>query len=347
MESLASIDEEELIDGVSQALKVTDFDIERFTVLDGRLAFENQDAFVKARHKLAEYNEESILAWSNKIGFRSLFAEKIRLEQLSREEIENEISQGLYSKYFIYNDEFDVVDLKMHSTIDAMVYNTEGIVQLRSKVGIMVPGLNIWTTTANIDLLVEAISNNFILDENEFRIFDKKMFEIDNRSEDVTTVVDDCWTDDQIIWPWTSKVKNPDANRRIRTQNRWILLTSEGNDGKLDYDAEYWIFSESFKGTNNRYKTNHYLTINVDVVPFWGVPLNAHSPRINTDIDTHTKWGNIVNHIEMFRDVDQSNLDDDGIRLLQTHPGINGSGLNGTGASHRGMGNLYLRHECI
>ena len=109
MESLGH-GEEEFIDGVSQALEVVDFEIERFTVIDGRLAFENQDAFVKARHKLAEYNEESILAWSNKIGFKSLFSEKIRLEQLSREEIENEITRGLYSKYFTYNHEFDVVD---------------------------------------------------------------------------------------------------------------------------------------------------------------------------------------------------------------------------------------------
>jgi len=34
------------------------------------------------------------------------------------------------------------------------------------------------------------------------------------------------------------------------------------------------------------------------------------------------------------------------IRLVEAHPGNNGSGLNGTGGSHQGMGNLYVRQHC-
>ena len=135
------IDGIEYVDGISQTEVITDFDIEGVRVVDNRLAFENLDALTNAIEKLTDFNQESILAWSEKIGFTSLFTERERLKSLSEDEIQMEINSGLYAKYFTINEKYGDLELVMHHPMIAMFYNSEGIIQVGDYVGIILTDL--------------------------------------------------------------------------------------------------------------------------------------------------------------------------------------------------------------
>ena len=74
------INGELFIDGISQKEVITDFDIEGVKVIDGRLAFKDHATLINAIDKLADHNTESVVAWSKKVGFNSLFTELARIE---------------------------------------------------------------------------------------------------------------------------------------------------------------------------------------------------------------------------------------------------------------------------
>ncbi len=60
------IDGELFVDGVSQKEVITDFELEDVRVIEGRLAFKDHDALIAAIKKIADYNSESVMAWSKK-----------------------------------------------------------------------------------------------------------------------------------------------------------------------------------------------------------------------------------------------------------------------------------------
>ena len=136
------INGELFIDGISQKEVVTDFDIEGVKVIDGRLAFKDHDAFLQGLFKISEYNTESVVAWSKKIGFTSLFTELTRIEEQSLDKIQQELTRNMYKEYF-YISEHNTLELSKHSHIHARLYNTQGLIQIGEFVGTISNGLNV------------------------------------------------------------------------------------------------------------------------------------------------------------------------------------------------------------
>ena len=323
---------------------IVSFIIEGISIIDGRLAFDDHDALINARHELSKYNEESLIAWTQDLGLVTLFSELVRLENLENEITRAEINATKNYDYFFQIDKDGVVETTCHSPIDAIIYNTEGIIQVGDYIGIIGSGINIWTSPDNKKELIEVISKREIQNEKNFIILDDRVFKSDEK--DWFRNHTNCPRDEGTDWGWTDFLKNPDANRRIKVRNQFIATTTPRSNGNVDYDCEYWIFSHSFKGTGNRYKTDHYLSINVDVTPFFGIPLGWSSNRQNTSTVQRTKRASIVNHIKRDRNVSRTSLLAGGIRLIRTNPGADGSLQEGSAASHRGMDGLYVRQNC-
>ena len=110
------INGELFIDGISQKEVITDFDIEGVKVIDGRLAFKDHATLIKAIDKLADHNTESVVAWSKKVGFTSLFTELARIEEKSLSKIQNELERDMYKEYF-YISEHNTLELSKHSHV--------------------------------------------------------------------------------------------------------------------------------------------------------------------------------------------------------------------------------------
>ena len=314
------------------------------SVVDGRLAFEDLDALTDAIEKLADFNQESILAWSEKIGFTSLFTERERLKFLSADEINAAINSGLYTKYFTINKEYGDLELVMHHPIIAIFYNLEGIIQVGDYVGIISNGLNVWTKPENKDKLVQAIDDRQIVNESDFIIINKEYFEDTAETRDWTERDYNCPRDAYTDWGWSAKKKNPNHNRRIRIRPVFMVLQTPVGNNLFNYFAAYMMESLSYKSSNNAYKTDHYMSLDFDYVPFNRIgqyQLNLY----NTETDTRTKKGTIIRGIYSYGSVPQSFLINNGIRLVETNRGVDGY-PNGSAASHRGMGALYIRHQC-
>lgn len=158
--------------------EIIDFDIKGASVIDGVLTFESHDDYIDARYVLANHNEESIIAWTHKMGFESLFLEKLRLESLTSAEVESEISEGINNQLFVISEENGDLELQFHSPINARIFNKDGIFRVGEYVGTIGFGMNIWTTPENTDLLIEAISTSMMEDTEPFIIIDNRAFSL-------------------------------------------------------------------------------------------------------------------------------------------------------------------------
>lgn len=294
--------------------------------------------------ELADFNQESILAWSEKIGFTSLFTERERLKSLSEDEIQIEINSGLYAKYFTINEEYRELELVMHHPITAIFYNPEGIIQVGEYIGIISNGLNVWTNPENKDKLIQAIDDRQIVDESDFIIINKEYFKDSAETRDWTERDYNCPKDSYTDWGWSDKKKNPNHNRRIRIRPVFMVLQTPVGNNLFNYFAAYMIESLSYKSKNNAYKTDHYMSLDFDYTPFNRI--GVYELNLNhTETDKNTKKGIIIRAIQSYGSVPQSFLINNGIRLVETNRGVDGY-PNGSAASHRGMSALYVRHQC-
>jgi len=153
------INGELFIDGVSQQEDISDVEIKGVKVIDGRLAFEDHNALMNAIDRIGEYNTESIIVWSEKMGFTSLFTELTRMEEFPVERIEEELyNKDLLNSYFYITDE-RVLALKKHTVLMSRIFNAQGLVQVGDFVGTISPGLNVWVEADKTDKLIQALKN--------------------------------------------------------------------------------------------------------------------------------------------------------------------------------------------
>jgi len=85
---------------VSQKEQIVDIHVPDISVINGVPSFEDYESALNARYILADQNEESLLAWQDKLGFESLHSEKLRIESLHQEELRSEITRGYNKSLF-------------------------------------------------------------------------------------------------------------------------------------------------------------------------------------------------------------------------------------------------------
>ena len=335
------INGELFIDDISQKEVITDFDIEGVKVIDGRLAFKDHATLIKAIDKLADHNTESVVAWSKKVGFNSLFTELTRIEEKPFDKIQQELNKDMYKEYF-YISEHNTLELSKHSHVHARVFNTQGLIQVGEFVGTISNGLNVWVKSDNVNKLVDALRNHEIpKGDKDFIVADKQAFD-DYKN---WVALENCPKTGNWLGP-IHQYKNPNDNRRIDVQNHFESFYNPNDFGSWDGTVRYNIYTTSRKASWNKYKTNHYLSIDIRTQHIYS---NGSSDPIiirqNTDTgDTNTKYGNIVNHILSVTNMPYSYFQTNAEVLVETIAGS--SGMTGTAASHRGMNDLWGRQEC-
>lgn len=337
------INGELFVDGISQKEVITDFNIKGVKVVEGRLAFDDHEAMLNAIDELEEYNTESVVAWSSKIGFTSLFTELTRIEERSVDEMQQELDNGdMYNEYFHITGEGEL-NLTKHTILLSRIFNTQGLIQVGSYVGIMVPGLTVWVEADKTEKLVNALKNRTIPDnDRDFIIVDKSAF--DNTRNWIA--LESCPKGTTWIGPW-HQYKNPDMNRRIEVKNSFHVFITPVNQfptGMLfNKSYQYRIETVSKKASWNKYKTNHYLSIDIKGRKEYHGGVTPPGPIIHktaTEQDSNTKYGFISVSLPPI----WNSLGLDNMVLLETIPGT--SGLTGTSASHRGMSGRYARQMC-
>ena len=143
----------------------------------------------------------------------------------------------------------------------------------------------------------------------------------------------------------THQYKNPYDNRRIDVKNHYMPLRTPSFSGTWDATVRYYVYTTSKKASWNKYKTNHYLSLDIRTQSVVNGSLSGSIiTRQNIDNDSNTKYGDIYNHIATYTGVSEAFLDLNGQILMETIAGS--SGQTGTAASHRGMNDLWGRQEC-
>jgi hypothetical protein len=334
------------IDGVSQAEEIVDFDLEGVSVVDGRLAFTDIDAFSSALVELAAHNEESVAAWSSRIGFTSLFTEFLRIEALpSAEEMASALQEHeLYEDYFSITDE-GILELTYHSGVLARMVDPDGLIQSDGYVGAFYSGLNVWVPTGHEKALIKVLKAKEIPDGDErFLVTDDRAFRLERN----LVFFEDC----PKIAGWSSpthRINNPNNNRKIDVQHHWRPFTFPLGANRWDTDYRYEMYSTSRRGLlNRRYKTNHYHSLDITIGLFqnFGETLvgSNNISMSGTENNARQAWSQIF--IPGYRNTSVEVIRANPIGLVETRSGNPNSGQTGTSASHRGMGGLFVRQQC-
>lgn len=337
-----NISKENSIENESQSLEIINFDIKGVEVVDGRLKFADHNTLISATEELSNYNEESIIAWSKKIGFSSIFSEVVKLEQLSLSQRKVEFTKNPVNK-FVELSENGEVNFEKFSHVHSRIYNLDGIIQVGEFVGTTSLGLNVWVNEEDADDLILALNEKSIPNDKKFIVLDDRIF----NNNKAWVIGDNSCPKDALWRSGRFTRKNPTANRRITVRWEFRPVTTPRGGGLFDYTANFWIYSESRKSETNRYKTDHYLSIDIRTQRFNEIPTGVVTTRQNIDTgDTNSKYGDIVNNIASYSNVTSTFLENNGERLVETIPGALGSNLTGSSASHRGMGGRYVRMDC-
>jgi len=337
------INGELFIDGISQKEVITDFDIEGVNVIDGRLVFDDHEKLMNAIDNLANYNTESVVAWGKKMNFSSLFTELTRMEAMPLESIREELSRDMNNEYF-YISENNTLELSKHSHVHARVFNTQGLIQVGEYVGTISPGLNIWVKADKAPKLIDALKNHKIDDKDkDFMIVDKRAFNNDYKN---WVHSENCPKTGEWLGP-NNSYKNPNANRRLKVRGHFSPMATPIGNGLWEADVRFLLYTESRKGSNNRYKTDHYLSLDIKSRT---VNTNNNPPTLgsiatwkSTETDTNTKYGHTF--VQIYSGTGTLEfISTNSQRLEETIPGS--TGFTGTAGSHRGMNARYGRIDC-
>ena len=330
IESVSSSDENsEFIDGVSQADVIVPIDLD-VEVVDGLLIFTNHEEMINAMDVLFNHNLESVVAWGEKVGFKSLFTELARIEELPMEQIVGELEANRLRHLVKNNGE--EIELAFHDLYIARVLNTNGLMQVDEFVGTVGNGVNVWVKRGKESLLIDALDAGFIPDSKDFIVYDDRINEVGTR---------DWWLDDDCPKDayWTTgwhQYKNPNANRRIDVKYTFAPITTPRSNGLNDYTCKFITQSVSRKASWNKYKTNHYWNQRIEIQQFNWIPSGNFNLLTNNGQNNKTKYGGGELLIAKYTNVSSATLASVGIRLKKTWHGA-------TSISHRGMGGLYVR----
>ena len=246
----------------------------------------------------------------------------------------------MYKEYF-YISEHNTLELSKHSHVHARVFNTQGLIQVGEFVGTISNGLNVWVKSDKVNKLVDALRNHEIpKGDKDFTVLNKEAFD-DYKN---WVALEDCPKIAAWLGP-NHQYKNPDQNRRIDVRNHFAPIANPNSFGSWDATVRYYLYTTSRKASWNKYKTNHYLSLDIRTqLRVNGIPSGPIITRQNIDNDNNTKEGDIYNHIASFNGVSAAFLDANRHVIMETIAGS--SGQTGTAGSHRGMNDLWGRQEC-
>ena len=217
-EELSQEDESlDMIDGVSQAENIVPINL-NVQIIDGIMTFNNHEELVSTMDLLANYNIESIVAWEMKVGFKSLFSEYMRIEELPKSEISEELKQGRLAQILEFQE--DILLMPLYNLYSSRVHNTDGLVRVGDFVGTIGSQLNVWVKAENTSLLLEALNTGSISSNDKLIVYDDSIYDIESRD----WILDAQCPRDVGINRGFIKFKNPDANRRLNAMETLIIL---------------------------------------------------------------------------------------------------------------------------
>lgn len=338
IETTENIENPEFIDGVSQEEVIVPIDLD-VQIIDGVMAFKDHQEMLNAMDILVTHNIESIAAWEKQIGFKSLFSEYMRIDELPHNEMVGELNQGRLKKILEWNEEEQFLDMPLYNLYTSRVFNTNGLIRVGEFVGTVGTVLNVWTKANNMEGLVKALNTNYFPNNGEFIIYDNRLNEIESRD----WVLDAQCPRNSSINRGFIMFEHPSANRRNRARFDWFVWKNPLSNGNFDYVVKTINQSQSYKAAWNKYKTNHYHAHSFEWTTF-----NPNTP--NSVEWMYSGGSNRKTHTSSFSVVDVSNVTnqwtiDNGIQLVEVFPGNNGA--DGHCVSHQGMGSSnYVRFEC-
>ncbi|MEZ4886850.1 MAG: hypothetical protein R3E32_19130 [Chitinophagales bacterium] len=335
---IIDVSNEEFIDGVSQADVIVPIDLE-VQVRDGMMIFKDHTSFIHAMDVLFEHNLESIEAWERQIGFKSLFTELARIEELPLEDMQRELKKGRLEQVTeIKTFEGEpFLECSMYSRAMSMVLNTDALVQVDAFIGTIGQDITIWTMPKNKEELIQAFDTREKPIGKEFIIDDGRFFE---HKKDFA--VNTSCTKNALWHSGTNTFVNPDANRRIDTRFIFSPITTNRSNGNKDYTCKFSALSTSRKSSCCKYKTDHYWAIDIETTTF--DPATGNTAWTANGTTTNQKHGGDNITIVTYQDVSQSFLITNGISLVEAYP--NNQNGQGTKLSHRGMDGDYARFTC-
>jgi hypothetical protein len=332
-------------------------------VIDGVLSFQNHEALMTGIETLSKHGYKDILEWQRVNGFISLYSEFRRIGEIPNSQRQTELNTGrladlLESRVTRVGD--TIIDLVNYDVCLSKVLNQDGLVRVGNYIGALGDGLSIWTSPTNKSALIEILnsrqlpenaSNFIVLDPTYFQagrtvanseLPEKKATE---RSGDYT-LLDDAFP--KGLWSIADEHYNNDGwERRIFAKFRGSHVTTPGVEGTLNYSGTLTLYSRSEKPRKlasgwKTYRTDHYWTYDFVSSTYGSNPPPPTTWRNSGQADCteeHSEYKRMLTYIN----VSQQFINDNGFLFVSITLGNNGSGLNGTGVSHRGMGNKYIR----
>lgn len=323
------------VDGTAQIDRIEDLDIQGISVVDGRFKFEDTKALFDAIEVFSQSNDESRLNFYRENGVYSLLT---KLDEFDKKYDNNEtieLSTNVDQHYFILNENEPTIQNISYSM--AQVLNQYGMVQVGEFVGAFRKDELIWTAEENAQALEKSVSKGEIPSGSEFQ-------SIKHHPADRNWVATESCPKNSTWFGPLNQYKNPTAVRRIDVQNIWERFIIPLSNGNYDISYLYTLKSTSRKQAWNRYRTDHSHSIDIITneviygsesfdVYFSKTGYHSSTMVANTQVsiiyDTNVSYGHWNSHF---------------VRLSYTDPGS--SGLEGTAATHQGMGGRYGRQKC-
>ena len=315
-------------------------------IVDGMLSFSDHAAMISALNLLFSYDVDDVAAWENQKGFKSLFSEYARIEELPESNMATELTAGRLAKIMHITPD-KTLSMPLYDPYISRILNTDGLVRVGNYIGTIGDNLNIWTSPSNKTALIQVLDSRVMPTGGDFVIIDNRFFnhfgsEAGDRSDFVLNSTE-CPSDAAItVLKENFQVSSGD-NRRIDVVFKFALnITSPRPNGNQDYTCKFIIATTAKKGKKNKYKTNHYWSYNFTTTTF--MPTAPVITWSNTGQNSCVKFGGATVPIMSYTNVSPNFLAANGIRLVSVTSGT--SGQTGTAASHQGMNGEYVRWLC-
>lgn len=314
-------------------------------IVDGMLSFSDHAAMISALNLLFSYDVDDVAAWENQKGFKSLFSEHARIEELPVENMTTELTTGRLAKIMNITPD-ETLNMPLYNMYLSRILNTDGLVRVGNYIGTIGRKVSIWTSPSNKVALIQALDSRVLPTGTDFVVLDNRFFGVVGGVEDrgdTELYSSDCPVDASLSKSIDNLQVSTGDNRRIDVDFDFITETSTPlSNGNRDYTCTFVITTTSKKSKKNTYKTDHYWSYNFRTTTF--TPGASVLNWSGTGQNSCTKMGGKTVSIVSYFNVTTSFLTANGIRLLEVIPGSNGQ--NGTAASHRGMNGEYVRWTC-